>query len=73
MKKSSLVLILISTFSGSLLLTGCPHHHRHAPHPHHVPHPPLPFDSVTQADHQVEINTLTMAQGRHVESTHASE
>lgn len=64
MRKTSWVLGLLAILAGSLLMTACPrHYHRHPSHPHRVPHsprPPLPFDSLSQAEYRADMHRLSL-------------
>ena len=49
MKNKAMVLSVFALLGASLVITGCPRHHRpHIPHPHRLPHPLQPVDSLLQ-------------------------
>jgi len=53
-KSKTKVLAALAMLGASFVLTGCPSYHRpHAPLPHRLPHPRLPFDSQLQPEPQV--------------------
>lgn len=51
MKNKATILAVLALLGVSLVITGCPHGHRpHVPHPHRLPHPLQPVDSLLQVD-----------------------
>jgi hypothetical protein len=53
MKNKATTLAVLALLGVSLVLAGCPRHVRpHAPHPHRLPHPRLPLDSMLQLERQ---------------------
>lgn len=46
MKHKTKVLAVLALLGTSLILAGCPHHHRrpHIPHPHHLSQSLVPLD-----------------------------
>lgn len=53
MKNQIKVLAVLALLGASFVITGCPHRHRpHVPHPHRLPHPLQPVDSLLQIDGQ---------------------
>lgn len=65
MKNKTRVLAVFAMLGASLVLAGCPYHHRphrpHIPHPHRLPHPLQPVDSVSQTEGLDNALRLSMA------------
>jgi len=62
MKNHATILAILALLGVSLVITGCPYHHRpHVPHPHRLPHPGhlLPADSMLQIDRQSNVVVLS--------------
>lgn len=53
MKSKATTLVVLALLGASLVLAGCPRHARpHVPHPHRLPRPLLPMDSMLQLERQ---------------------
>ena len=71
MKNKATVLALLALLGVSFVITGCPHRHRpHVPHPHRLPHPRLPLDSMLQLERQ---NNALMLSGLQVKNLQYTE
>lgn len=61
MKNKVTTLVVFALLGASLVLAGCPRHARpHVPHPHRLPHPLVPMDSMLQLERQNNAVMLSM-------------
>ena len=61
MKNKATILAVLALLGVSFVITGCPYYHRpHAPHPHRLPHPLMPLDSMLQPERQNNAVMLSM-------------
>jgi hypothetical protein len=67
MKNNATTLAVLALLGVSLVLAGCPRHARpHVPHPHRLPHPLVPMDSMLQLERQ---NNAVMLSTRVMQAT----
>lgn len=65
MKNQTTILTILGLTAMILVVTGCPRHHRpHAPHPHRLPHPRLPFDSMVQPERPAGVMVMSLPTAR---------
>lgn len=61
MKNKTTILAVLALLGVSFVITGCPRHYRpHIPHPHRLPHPLQPVDSMLQTDGQNNVAVLSL-------------
>lgn len=65
MKNKTTMLTVFALAAVILVVTGCPRHHRpHAPHPHRLPHPRLPLDSMVQPERPASMMAMALPTAR---------
>ena len=60
MKNKATILAVLALLGVSVLLTGCPRHHRHFPRPHHLQQEDLQLGSLLQNERQDSVASVSL-------------